>query len=66
MGQLLARKYIVLVEGQVASEPCAHYDEAIDCAVSFAPEVLVEIVCYWSGRKVWVRRAVLRGFAARA
>jgi len=66
MGQLIARKYVVLVEGQVAAEPYAHYDEAVDCAVSFAPEVSVEIVCYWSNRSLWRRRAFLRGFAARA
>ena len=66
MGQLIARKYVVMVEGQVASEPYAHYDEAVDCAVSFAPEVLVEIVCYWSNRRLWARHAFLRGFAVRA
>jgi len=54
---LVARRYVVEVDGAVGSLPHARLSSAIEEARTYAGGVSVRVVCYWSGRSAWEREA---------
>ncbi len=54
---LIAKRYVVEVDGAVGSLPGALLSDAIKEARTWSGDVSVRVVCFWSGRVAWQREA---------